>query len=332
MDEFRSGPISNLATRRGVLKGIAAAGLGAAAVGLPGASSALADTTPGKSIDGPIRDEELRIGTPASPVWQTFSGLADFRAVLASNTWSFSGSYALRPTNASDGYSTDRLGIPHASLLLSATFYVLNTGASQSTCYLLRVDPTTSSFAPLISKQPAASTGGTQAVSLDLPGGLSIDALTYAYHLAWYNTAGDGSQVLYGAKLSYAYDPGMQFLATPVRVADTRSGSQIGPVVGPMAPGGSYDFPVSGANGIPTNANAVFGNLTAVEFNPGNGYMTIFPTGASLPNASSINFGGGEPNQLANFFQAKLGTAGKLRIFVSGAPTNAIIDITGYIV
>jgi hypothetical protein len=251
---------------------------------------------------------------------------------VSTNTWSFAGAYGLRPTNTADGYSTDRFKVGHGSVLLSAVFYVGNTAAPLSTCYLVRVNPVNSTFAPLISKQPAASTSGIQTVTLDLPaGGLVIDNATYSTTLAWYPTASDGSQVLYGAKITYAHDTGAQFLPAPVRVADTRAASLIGPITGPLANGSTYDFPIAGANGIPSNATAIFGNLTAVEFNPGNGYMTLFPTGAALPNASSLNFGGGEPNQLANFFQVKLGTGGKVSLYVSGTSTNAILDVAGYV-
>ena len=87
-------------------------------------------------------------------------------------------------------------------------------------------------------------------------------------------------------------------LLAPVRVISTPSGgSNTGGLTGPFAPNGDTHTTTvltGGATGIPDIAVAVLGNLT-ISANGGtlngDGYLTLFPGGASNPGTSSLNSG-----------------------------------------
>ena len=247
MDETRGiSPLANQATRRTLLKRLAAAPvLGAAlavcatcafSLRLPGGAIALADTT-GKSVDGPqvapkpsrarnslatpglqlVQNKSVDgpqvapktstgrklLATPGLQLVKAFSGLADFHTLVSGNAWTFSGAFGLRPTNALDCYSTDRLDVGNGSVLLAVGFYVLNSGPSVSNCLLVRADPITSTFANHIFNSPAPNTGGIQEVDLDLGDGVVIDDATYSTTLVWCPAVGDGTNILYGAQIVY---------------------------------------------------------------------------------------------------------------------------------
>jgi hypothetical protein len=117
----------------------------------------------------------------------------------------------------------------------------------------------------------------------------------------------------------------------PVRVKDTRSGARPGAGttnVVVTAPFGA------GASAIPSDAVAIIGNLTAVNYT-GGGYLAIMPAGASYTpgsDPSSVNFIVGQ-NAIANSFVVGLGTgtnAGKVQVYVAGHASHFIIDVTGY--
>ncbi len=134
---------------------------------------------------------------------------------------------------------------------------------------------------------------------------------------------------------------------TPVRIVDTRNAT--GGQMGPLGPGGTYVWgPMPGSNvigganagkptGIPSDAIALVGNLTAAAYST-QGYLAIFPTGfAYTPNVSPSSLNFGPPTYAwANSFIVGLGTganAGKFSIYVftNGGPLQVIVDIVGYI-
>ena len=129
----------------------------------------------------------------------------------------------------------------------------------------------------------------------------------------------------------------------PFRVIDTRSGLYNGGTSagnkGPFATATSKNWVIAGtgtgAQAIPGDAIAVFGNLTVTNFT-GSGWLIIAPTGAGTnptSDPSSVNFGPGTQPAIANSFICGL-NGGSLTVFVeigSGSNINYIIDITGYI-
>ena len=79
--------------------------------------------------------------------------------------------------------------------------------------------------------------------------------------------------------------------------------------------------------GIPSSAQAYSLNLTAVVPSGGNlVYLTAFPAGNTLPNASTVNAPDGV---VASGAIVPAGTGGAISVFASNA-TDLLIDINGY--
>lgn len=118
---------------------------------------------------------------------------------------------------------------------------------------------------------------------------------------------------------------------TPVRLADTRpnratvDGQSSG--TGVVTPASPLVLAVAGRGGVPpTGVSAVA--LNVVSVGPGgDGYLTVYPTGASRPVASNLNFTAG--TTVANSVVAALGTGGKVTVF-SSTPTHIVVDVVGY--
>lgn len=111
---------------------------------------------------------------------------------------------------------------------------------------------------------------------------------------------------------------------SPVRLLDTRDGT--GGVNG--ARSGTVDVQVAGNAGIPlSEATAVIMNVT-VTAPQGSGYLTVWPTGASRPNASNVNFTKGDT--VPNLVIAKIGAGGKVS-FYSSSTAHVVMDVLGYV-
>jgi hypothetical protein len=144
--------------------------------------------------------------------------------------------------------------------------------------------------------------------------------------------ASDDTDVLFDVN-GYFAPPGtseLQFYPlTPCRVADTRgfgfTGTQGPPA---MAAGTSRNFQVAGLCGVPFTAAAYSLNVTVVPQAGGVlDYLTAWPTGQAMPNASTLNSWTG--TAVANAAMVPAGTNGDISIYVSDA-TNVLFDINGY--
>jgi hypothetical protein len=121
-------------------------------------------------------------------------------------------------------------------------------------------------------------------------------------------------------------------LPTPVRLLETRPGEPGCDT--PGAPLGANATRAQTAHGtcsgvtIPSTAKAIVGNATVVNFiSSGFHWITLYPFGAALPNASNLNFA---DNQITpNAFVAGLSSDGKFNIYSRGS-THFIVDLTGY--
>lgn len=121
-------------------------------------------------------------------------------------------------------------------------------------------------------------------------------------------------------------------LAGPCRLVDTRdpNGTFGGPA---LAANAGRTFPVAGNCGIPADAKAVYFNLVAVNATVG-GDFRLFPTGASLPLVSALNFNAFRNR--ANNALTPLGTSGQVDVFCdmpvgSTGTSHIVIDVYGYI-
>ncbi|MBA3321007.1 MAG: hypothetical protein H0T45_06115, partial [Pyrinomonadaceae bacterium] len=126
---------------------------------------------------------------------------------------------------------------------------------------------------------------------------------------------------------------GLQYypLPNPVRLLDTRPGEPACDTPGtPLAGGATRTQPARTAcSGIPSSALAVVGNATVVNTAAGatDGFITLYPSGATLPTVSNLNY---VPGQVVpNAFTVGLGGDGALNIYASSS-THFIVDVTGY--
>jgi len=121
---------------------------------------------------------------------------------------------------------------------------------------------------------------------------------------------------------------------TPCRVADTRSGFGFSGPFGPpsLAGGAARAFPIQASTTctIPSTALAYSFNLTVVTSAFLN-YLTVWPLGATQPNASTLNDDLGTVVANAAIIAAGNDSSGSVNVFASNN-TDFIIDINGYYV
>jgi hypothetical protein len=124
----------------------------------------------------------------------------------------------------------------------------------------------------------------------------------------------------------------------PVRICDSRTvssfvpanqcNSGVGNPVGPIAAGGTKTISVANeTDGVPANATSVVLNVTAVSPSAPGGFMTVFPAGATEPNASNLNYPTGET--VPNLVQVGVGSGGGVS-FASTGQTDLIVDVEGF--
>jgi peptidoglycan hydrolase-like protein with peptidoglycan-binding domain len=118
------------------------------------------------------------------------------------------------------------------------------------------------------------------------------------------------------------YDGGFHAVA-PVRLMDTRNnlgGTAIGATE-------THTLIVRGTGGVPAGATAVALNVTVV--NPTKaGFLTVFPAGATRPEASNLNFVAGQI--VPNMVTVGLGAAGDIALYNAAGTTDIIVDIEGW--
>ncbi|MFG2990973.1 hypothetical protein ACGFZK_17085 [Streptomyces sp. NPDC048257] len=122
-------------------------------------------------------------------------------------------------------------------------------------------------------------------------------------------------------KASSGYTP-----MTPARFVDTREG--LGTSRGQLGGQATFSTQISGLRGVPQGTTAVALNVTVT--NPGRyGHLTVFPSGQTAPDTSSLNFGAGQT--IANSVIVPVGKDGKIS-FRNGAYAGAdvVVDVVGY--
>ena len=111
---------------------------------------------------------------------------------------------------------------------------------------------------------------------------------------------------------------------TPTRVLDTRSSG------GPLTAGGTRDLVVAGGTtGVPAGATAVVINTTVTDTTAAS-YLTVYPTGGSVPFASNLNWVSGQT--VANLVTVQVGTGGSITFFNKFGSTDVVVDLQGYFI
>jgi hypothetical protein len=112
----------------------------------------------------------------------------------------------------------------------------------------------------------------------------------------------------------------------PHRLLDTRNGT--GGVKGPVGAGQSISLKVTGVQGVPSaDVSAVVMNVTATAPTKAS-FLTVYPDGTSVPNASDVNFTAGRT--VPNLVTVRVGTDGKVDIYNSAGDVQVVADLAGY--
>ncbi|MDQ1422827.1 MAG: hypothetical protein QOD72_325 [Acidimicrobiaceae bacterium] len=145
------------------------------------------------------------------------------------------------------------------------------------------------------------------------------------FYLNANNTSGSADLIV--DAVGYFTGSGGKVVAVdPTRVMDSRFGQ--GTPAGAFDAGSSRPVQISGNAGVPAGAKAVFINVTAV--NPlSTGFLTVYPRGATMPNASNINYSVG--NTVPNLVMVPLDAAGGITVTNSAATTDVLADVVAYV-
>lgn len=128
---------------------------------------------------------------------------------------------------------------------------------------------------------------------------------------------------------------------TPCRVADTRVSSNVGDRSTPLGAGETMAVSMRSSVGnprgggscdgvIPVEATAVSLNVTALRASAST-YLTIWPTGVPMPNASSLNPVPGAP-PTPNAVVTGLSADDRFSVFNLQGAVHLVIDVNGYYV
>jgi hypothetical protein len=96
-----------------------------------------------------------------------------------------------------------------------------------------------------------------------------------------------------------------------------------------LGPASTRRIQVSGVGGVPaTGAESVVVNAT-VTGTTSYGFLTVYPTGQTKPNASNLNWSTGGVTR-ANRVSVPLGTGGMITVANAFGKADVIIDVNGY--
>jgi streptogramin lyase len=113
----------------------------------------------------------------------------------------------------------------------------------------------------------------------------------------------------------------------PERLLDSRTGLGGWPGRIAAGPSATRTLAVAGHGGVPPSATAAVLNVTATDSDTGS-FLQVWPTGASRPNSSNVNFGPGET--IPNLVVVGLGTGGQVSFFNAVGSTHVVADVVGY--
>jgi predicted aspartyl protease len=121
-------------------------------------------------------------------------------------------------------------------------------------------------------------------------------------------------------------DPGGFVSLAPQRLLDSRVGNGYS---GAVPAGWTIGLQIAGRGGVPATGVAAVVLNTTVTDTGAPGYITVYPSGATMPLASNLNFVGGQT--VPNLVTVKLGADGKVNLFNgSSQAVNLVADVAGY--
>ncbi len=112
---------------------------------------------------------------------------------------------------------------------------------------------------------------------------------------------------------------------SPTRILDTRNDT--GGYDAPVGAGASISLQMTGTDGIPGSVTAVVLNVTVTEPTDSS-FVTVYPDGQAVPNASNINFTTGET--IPNLVVVQVGADGAIDLYNHTGSTDLVADLEGY--
>jgi hypothetical protein len=237
---------------------------------------------------------------------------------------------ALDTRNGTGGYS-QQVGPGHTiSVQLAGTGGVPSTGVGAVAINVTAVNPTASSYltiSPTGSARPTASNLNFSAGQI-VPN-MVIAKLGTGGRVDVFNAVG-ATDVIFDVAGWYSDGStsmgGMYGSLSPARILDTRNGT--GAPTGQLAGGSAISVQVTGAGGVPSSGvGAVVLNVTAVAPTQGS-YLTVYPTGSSVPTASNLNLAPGQT--VPNLVIAKVGSGGRVNVYNAVGLTDVVFDVAGW--
>jgi hypothetical protein len=110
--------------------------------------------------------------------------------------------------------------------------------------------------------------------------------------------------------------------STPTRLADTRAEGGF-----TRASASEIVVPVRGRAGVPPPATVAVLTVTATN-TAASGFVTVWPSGDPIPNASNLNTNG-YGQTVANTVPVRIGSDGAVRLFTS-SPADLVVDLAGW--
>ncbi|MDA8332919.1 MAG: putative Ig domain-containing protein [Candidatus Dormibacteraeota bacterium] len=241
--------------------------------------------------------------------------------------------FSLSPTRLLDTRTNGGTLGPNSSLNLTVTG---GSVPSDAIAAALNVTVTGTTADSYLSVYP---TGGSQPLvsNLNWAAGETVPNLVIVPigtggQVTFYNHTGQANVIAdlegYFAPESSGSTSGSYVPLTPARITDTRSGSGYPNAGAPLSAGGSLNVQVMGAGGVPSSGvTAVLMNVTVTDTTAAS-YLTAYPSGASLPTASNLNWTAGET--VANRVVVPVGSNGGVTLYNHTGTVDVIVDVNGY--
>lgn len=174
-----------------------------------------------------------------------------------------------------------------------------------------------------------ADTAGPPRAGNHVVGEVFVDSAGEHYICAGAGTPGLWRKVATGAPGFSAHSGSINFLASPVRIWDSRGGA-------PLAARTSVDLQIAGVKdrvsgiGVPMGAVGVMGNVTVTQTVAPGGFLALYPQGSPAPATSNINWFGANQN-LSTAAIVGLSASGKITILNGPKPTHVIFDVAAFV-
>jgi hypothetical protein len=215
------------------------------------------------------------------------------------------------------------------------TVQVTGTGGSAgvpagAAAVALNVTATNTSQASYISVYPAGASRPVVAnlnfIAGQTVAGFMMVPLSASGAVTVFNHAGSTDVVVdvdgyYGAAATATTGPGLYNAVNPFRAFGSSAGGA------PLSADTVVPVPVSGgASTVPATASAVVVNITAAG--SAASYLTAYPSGATRPLASSLNFAPGQT--IGNRSVVGVGTDGQIDLYNHAGNATVDVDVDGY--